>query len=330
MVDYSLWEVIENGNKPPITKVVEGIPNEYQLKFNSIKDAKSLLLAVEKMFGGNAATKKTQRNLLKKQYENVTTSSKNVLDKTFDRLQKLISQLEIHGKSISLEDVNQKSLRSQSLEWNTHTTVWRNKPEIDILSLDDLYNNLKIYEPEMAMLTMRARRFLKNTGIKFSMNGNETIGFDKSKVECYNCNKWGHFARECRALRNQENKNRESTRRIVPAETPASSALVSYDGLEVMIGVTKLKMVQLTLHSWLTLLQVLTLSVSTVKKPIVETSEAKTSADKPKDVKKNFGPSLIKDWISDSDDEAESKSNIEKETVKPSFAKKSLLNLKSK
>nr|GEZ50456.1 hypothetical protein [Tanacetum cinerariifolium] len=173
----------------------------------------------------------------------------------------------------------------------------------------------------MAMLTMRARKFLKNTGRKFSMNGNETIGFDKSKVECYNCNKWGHFARECRALRNQENKNRESTRRIVPAETPASSSLVSYDGLEVMIGVTKLKMVQLTLHSWLTLLQVLTLSESTVKKPTVETSEAKTSADKPKDVKKNFGPPLIKDWISDSDDEAESKSNIEKETVKPSFAK---------
>ncbi|GJY80371.1 hypothetical protein Tco_0493122 [Tanacetum coccineum] len=94
MIDYSLWEVIENGNAPPITKVVEGvettivpttaeekaqrrlelkarstllmgIPNEHQLKFNSIKDAKSLLHAVEKRFGGNAAIKKTQRNLLK-------------------------------------------------------------------------------------------------------------------------------------------------------------------------------------------------------------------------------------------------------------------------
>ncbi|GJU63120.1 hypothetical protein Tco_1244955 [Tanacetum coccineum] len=99
MIDYSLWEVIENGNAPPITKVVEavettialttakekaqrrlelkarntlliGIPNEHQSKFNSIKDDKSLLQAIEKMFGGNAATKKTQRNLLKQQYEN--------------------------------------------------------------------------------------------------------------------------------------------------------------------------------------------------------------------------------------------------------------------
>ncbi|GKC04007.1 hypothetical protein Tco_0995617 [Tanacetum coccineum] len=178
MIDYSLWEVIENGNAPPITKVVEGvettiapttaeekaqrrlelkarstllmgIPNEHQLKFNSIKDAKSLLQAVEKRFGGNAATKKTQRNLLKQQYENFTASSSEVLDQTFDRLQKLISQLEIHGESISQEDVNQKFLRSLSPEWNTHTIVWRNKPEIDTLSLDDLYNNLKIYEPEV-------------------------------------------------------------------------------------------------------------------------------------------------------------------------------------
>ncbi|GJW48763.1 hypothetical protein Tco_0080409 [Tanacetum coccineum] len=67
-----------------------GIPNEHQLKFNSIKDAKKLLEAVEKRFGGNAATKKTQRNLLKQQYENFTTPSSEMLDQTFDRLQKLI------------------------------------------------------------------------------------------------------------------------------------------------------------------------------------------------------------------------------------------------
>ncbi|GKC29945.1 hypothetical protein Tco_1037239 [Tanacetum coccineum] len=126
-----------------------GIPNEHQLKFNSIKDAKSLLQAVEKRFGGNAATKKTQKNLLKQQYENFTASSSEVLDQTFNRIQKLISQLEIHGESISQEDINQKFLRSLSPEWNTHTIMWRNKPDIDTLSLDNLYNNLKIYEPEV-------------------------------------------------------------------------------------------------------------------------------------------------------------------------------------
>ncbi|GJZ03350.1 hypothetical protein Tco_0536625 [Tanacetum coccineum] len=118
MIDYALWEVIENGATLPKTKIVEGvmtempittakekaqrrlevkarstlmmgIPNEHQLKFNSIKDAKKLLEAVKKRFGGNAATRKTQRNLLKQQYENFTAPSSEMLDQTFDRLQRL-------------------------------------------------------------------------------------------------------------------------------------------------------------------------------------------------------------------------------------------------
>ncbi|GKB77315.1 putative ribonuclease H-like domain-containing protein [Tanacetum coccineum] len=65
----------------------------------------------------------------------------------------------------------------------------------------------------MAMLTMRARRFLNKTGRKINANGSEIIGFNKSKVECYNCYKKGHFVRECRAPR--ENRNREPVRRNV-------------------------------------------------------------------------------------------------------------------
>ncbi|GJT14016.1 putative ribonuclease H-like domain-containing protein [Tanacetum coccineum] len=81
------------------------------------------------------------------------------------------------------------------------------------------------------MLTMRARRFLNNTGRKLNINRNETIGFDKSKVECYNCHKRGHFARECRSLRYQDNRNKESITRSVPVEITTSTALVSCDGL---------------------------------------------------------------------------------------------------
>nr|GFA25002.1 hypothetical protein [Tanacetum cinerariifolium] len=84
---------------------------------------------------------------------------------------------------------------------------------------------------QMAMLTITARRFLKKTGRKLTVNGNETLGFDMSKVECYNYHKKGHFARECRAPRNQDNKHKESTKRSVPVKTPASRALVSCDGL---------------------------------------------------------------------------------------------------
>nr|GEU58225.1 ribonuclease H-like domain-containing protein [Tanacetum cinerariifolium] len=366
MVDYSLREVIENGNAPPITKAVKGvettiapviaeekaqrrlelkarstllmgIPNKNQLKFNSIKDAKSLLQAVEK------------------------------------------SQLEIHGESISQEDINQKFLRSLSPKWYTHTIVWRNKPKIDTLSLDDLYNNLKIYKPEMAMLIMRARRFLKNTGRKFSMNGNETIGFDKSKVECYNCHKRGDFARECKASRTQDTKHKERTRRIVPVETRASAALVSCDGLggydwrdQAEEAITELRRklelaqkqkdkIQLTVENFKNSSKCLSKLIDcqivdkcktglgynavpppytgnfmppkadlsgleefmnepivnepTVKKPIVETSKAKASADKPKVLRKNFGSPLNEDWISNSEDEAESKSKIEKKLL---------------
>ncbi|GKB59302.1 hypothetical protein Tco_0915488, partial [Tanacetum coccineum] len=84
---------------------------------------------------------------------------------------------------------------------------------------------------QMAMLTMRARRFLKNTRRKVTVNGNETIRFDKSKVECYSCHKRGHFSREYRVSRNQDNKNRESSKRSEPVETITSNALVSCDGL---------------------------------------------------------------------------------------------------
>ncbi|GJX77134.1 ribonuclease H-like domain-containing protein [Tanacetum coccineum] len=326
MIDYALWEVIENCATLPKTQVVEGIttlmpitsaedkaqrrlevmakstlmisiPNEHQLKFNSIKDAKLLLEAVEKRF--------------------------EMLDQTFDRLQKLVSQLKLLDEKLSQEDMN--------------------KAELETMSMDDLYNNLNVYELEvkgmsssssstqdmafvsslnnntgssnkavnaahgvttastqvntaystnidnlsdvvicsffasqpnspqlahedlqqihpddieemdlrwqMAMLTIRAMRFLKNTGRKLTVNGNETIGFDKSKVECYNCHKRGHFARECRAPRNQDNKNKESSRRSVP--------------VMVLVDMTRVirQKKDLIMHLWLTYLKVLTQSL---------------------------------------------------------------------
>nr|GFA82346.1 uncharacterized mitochondrial protein AtMg00810-like [Tanacetum cinerariifolium] len=88
------------------------LPDKHQLKFNIHKDTKSLMEAIEKRFGGNKETKKVQKTLLKQQYENFTGSSSKSLDQIHDRLQKLISQLEILGESLSQEDINLKFLRS--------------------------------------------------------------------------------------------------------------------------------------------------------------------------------------------------------------------------
>ncbi|GKF75225.1 hypothetical protein Tco_0224669, partial [Tanacetum coccineum] len=140
---YNLWEIIENGNAPIVIKTVNGketvihpisveekaqrrtdlkarntlliaLPNEHQLMFNSYKDAKTLMQAIKNKFRGNIATKKTQKNLLKQQYENFDASSTEVIEQTYERLQKLISQLEMHGEVISQEDINKKFLRSLS------------------------------------------------------------------------------------------------------------------------------------------------------------------------------------------------------------------------
>ncbi|GKB66804.1 ribonuclease H-like domain-containing protein [Tanacetum coccineum] len=187
---------------------------------------------------------------------------------------------------------------------------------------------------QMAMLTMSARRFLKNTGRRITVNGNESISFDKSKVECYNCHKRGHFARECRALKNQENRKRESTRRSVPMETTTSNALISCDGLGgydwsdlAEEGPTNYALMAYSSSSsdseivdnckkglgyyavphpltgnfmppkpdlLFTGLEEFT-NEPIVIKPIVENNEAKASEAKPKAVRKNNGAPIIKD-----------------------------------
>ncbi|GJX62514.1 hypothetical protein Tco_0295414 [Tanacetum coccineum] len=163
-----------------------GIPNEHQLKFNSIKDAKLLIEAVEKRFGGNAATKKTQRNLLKQQYENFTAPSSEMRDQTFDRLQKLVSQLELLGETISHEDVNQNLLRSLSPEWNTHVVIWRNKIDLNTMSMDDLYNNLKVYEPEVKGISSSSSRTQNMAFMSFSNNNNSSTNGAVSTAQAVN------------------------------------------------------------------------------------------------------------------------------------------------
>ncbi|GJW33367.1 hypothetical protein Tco_0053399 [Tanacetum coccineum] len=211
-IDYTLWEIIENA-----------LPNEHQLKFNSCKDAKTLRQAIENRFGGNTATKKTQKNLLKQQYENIAASSTEVIKQTYEWLQNLISQLEMHGEVIPQKDINHKFLRSLSQEWTMHTIVTNsgtravntaqdvntastqgvvdNSTTVENLSDAVIYSFFSSQPKEMdlrwniAMLTMRARRFLKNTGRKLDMANKERIRFDKSKCDGFGYD-WSDQAEE--------------------------------------------------------------------------------------------------------------------------------------
>nr|GFA23023.1 ribonuclease H-like domain-containing protein [Tanacetum cinerariifolium] len=148
--------------------------------------------AIEKRFRGNTKTKKVQKTLLKQQYKNFTGSN-----------------------------VNLKFLQSLPSEWKTHTLIWRNKAVLEEQSLDDFTTeslsaaasvsavcakmhvsslpNVYFLSNAMAMITMRARRFLQKTDRNLGANGPTYMGFDMSKLECYNCDKKGHFARECRS-----------------------------------------------------------------------------------------------------------------------------------
>nr|GEX69143.1 ribonuclease H-like domain-containing protein [Tanacetum cinerariifolium] len=125
------------------------LPNEHLLTFSQYKDAKTLFEALQARFGGNDATKKKQKTLLKHMYENFNAPSAESLDSIFNKLQKIVSQLAILSENILQEDLNIKFLRSLPSKWNTHVVVWRNKPDLDTMSFNDLYNNFKIVKQEV-------------------------------------------------------------------------------------------------------------------------------------------------------------------------------------
>nr|GEV44164.1 reverse transcriptase domain-containing protein [Tanacetum cinerariifolium] len=129
-------------------------------------------------------------------------------------------------------------------------TEKRNKADLEEQSLDDLFKNLKIYEAEVKGSSTSSHNtqniaFVSsnNTDItnksvnavpseisqktkrNLGANGTVAIGFDMSKVECYNCHRRGNFARDCRSLR--DNRNKDTLRRTVPVEVSTSNALVS-------------------------------------------------------------------------------------------------------
>nr|GEW72288.1 hypothetical protein [Tanacetum cinerariifolium] len=314
-----------------------------------------------------------------------------------------------------ITSVEDKAQRSLSAERNTHVVVWRNKADLDTISMDDLYNNCKVYEPEvkgmsrsnsnvqnmaflsstnsstnrvvntaqavntangvstastqvnivdhlsdavictflasqsnspqlahedleqihpddieeidlrwqMSMLTMRAKRFLKKTRRKLTVNGNESFGFDMFKVECYNCHKRGHFARECTSLRNEYTKHKESTKRSMPVETPASTALVSCDdNCKKELGYESYNAVPPP-YTGNFMPPKPDLSYTGldefVVKPEVENSHDKSSEEKTNVIRKIFCAPIVEEWVSDDEEENVTQTKIVKKKVRPNI-----------
>nr|GEX71765.1 hypothetical protein [Tanacetum cinerariifolium] len=131
------------------TILLLSLPDEHQLRFSKYKTAQELWAAILKTFGGNEATKKTKKNLLKQQYGNFKAEGSETLEQTLNRLQVIVGQLQFIDVEVEHDDLNQKFLTSLAPEWLMHTIVWRNRSDLDTMSLDDLYNHLKVYESEV-------------------------------------------------------------------------------------------------------------------------------------------------------------------------------------
>ncbi|GKA27865.1 hypothetical protein Tco_0714033 [Tanacetum coccineum] len=156
---YALWEVIEFGNsyKVPPEEPGKAVAGEASEK----KKGRIVAITTEDMqkrrndeailktFGGNEATKKTKKNQLKQQYGNFKAEGSETLEQTFNRLQAIVSHLEFIDVPIEKDDLNQKFLTSLEPEWLMYTIVWRNRDDLDTMSLDDLYNYLKVYKPKV-------------------------------------------------------------------------------------------------------------------------------------------------------------------------------------
>nr|GEZ09247.1 hypothetical protein [Tanacetum cinerariifolium] len=125
------------------------LPDEHQIRFSKYKTTQKLWVAILKTFSGNKATKKTKKNLLKQQYRNFKAEGSKTLEQTFNRLHVIVSQLQFMDVEIEHDDINQKFLTSLAPEWLMNTIVWRNRSDLDTMSLDDLYNHLMVYESKV-------------------------------------------------------------------------------------------------------------------------------------------------------------------------------------
>ncbi|GJW78651.1 ribonuclease H-like domain-containing protein [Tanacetum coccineum] len=259
ITDHILWDIITNGNQtttdpasPSVSApktslaanarrnnekalniLLSAIPDRHLLSFHDAVDARSLWKAIKARFGGNEASKKMQKNLLKQQFETFTIGSREELDSAYESTypkKDILKHLEQGATAPNCVSHSDEIICSFFAQQASMPTTHDDE---DLLQIDeDAMEEIDI-RWQVAMITARIRKFMRKTGRSIDLKPKNGITFDKSKIECFNCQKLGHFARECRFAKYQENKaNGRNEKRIVAIEDSNSKALVATDNNE--------------------------------------------------------------------------------------------------
>ncbi|GKB74580.1 ribonuclease H-like domain-containing protein, partial [Tanacetum coccineum] len=257
------------------TTLLMALPKDHLAKFHKMTDAKDMWEAIKSRFGGNDESKKMQKYILKQHVStedanqkflrslpsawsqvSLTMRTKPGVDSlSFDDLYNNLRVFEsdVKGSTASSSStqnvstaygVSNSSGHNSQYEHTSSYSLLANQsscPQLDHEDLEQL-DEFDLEEIDLkwqvAMISMRMKKFYKKTGRKLQLDAKEPVGFDKTKVECYSYHKTGHFARECRSKGNQDgrrrdawntrNKEKDNGRRYGKQED--SKALVTIDG----------------------------------------------------------------------------------------------------